>query len=451
MINTKLQNIIDTKSAIGNAINNKGGSITVETPFYEYAPAIENISTGGGAYSTFVAQAQDNSKYTVYTGYDSQTNPTPNLSNNFAFNRWLLNNSATGDVVLSNVVVAVGGNFNGPNTVTNESNISLLANSSVNYSGAMQSVKINNGFIYEAGEGPSFVANIHKYHESNLVLVGNTPDYGGNIFALAINNGYVYAGGFNNTTTFLGSVARYLESNLAFDCRAITYNGIIFDIVINNGYVYVGGDGNATRGRDIKKYHESNLAFVGNTSTYGDAINNLSINNGFIYAGGGYGNYPVRKYHESNLVFVGNTPNYGATIQSIITNNGFIYVGGQTQSGVNRGISRYYESNLTFDASSGNYPSTGNGGIRSLGLANGFIYASGTSPFGGTNAVIAKYYESNLVLLANSALQPQLLASALNNSKIYTVGAANTYVRQFGQFGEQLEQISFYNITNIKE
>jgi len=46
MINAKLQNIIDTKSAIGNAIVNKGGTITGATPFYSYASQIDNISTG---------------------------------------------------------------------------------------------------------------------------------------------------------------------------------------------------------------------------------------------------------------------------------------------------------------------------------------------------------------------------------------------------------------------
>lgn len=70
MINAKLQNIIDTKSAIGNAIVNKGGTITESTPFYSYASEIDNISTG----SVLTGDATVNDVLIGKTFYSSDAN-----------------------------------------------------------------------------------------------------------------------------------------------------------------------------------------------------------------------------------------------------------------------------------------------------------------------------------------------------------------------------------------
>jgi hypothetical protein len=389
MINTKLQNIIDTKSAIGNAINNKGGSITSETPFYEYAPAIENISTGGGAYSTFVAQAQDNSLYTVYNGYDSITNPTPNLSNNFAFNQWLLNNSATGDIVLSNVVVEAGGNFNGPNVSFNEANLSFV-NNTANYGGTIFSVTTNNGFIY-AGGGTNLT--VQKFHESNLAFVGNTANYGAIIEAITTNDGFIYVGGRALSGTNRG-VSKFYESNLALVGNTANYGGIIYSVTTNNGFVYAGGQTNQT----VQKFHESNLAFVGNTPNLGGAAYAVTTNNGFIYA---TAFEFLGKYYESNLALVSNAAVTGVA-QTITTNNGFVYIVTGGGFPANTSVSKYYESNLAFVSNTANYGGT----IESVTTNNGFIYAGGD-----TNRTVKKFEEAGLTP----------------------------------------ENITFYNITNIKE
>ena len=47
-IDNKLQTIIDIKEDIGDAINNKGGTITSSTPFAQYATQIDNLQIGGG-------------------------------------------------------------------------------------------------------------------------------------------------------------------------------------------------------------------------------------------------------------------------------------------------------------------------------------------------------------------------------------------------------------------
>jgi hypothetical protein len=448
MINAKLQNIIDTKSAIGNAINNKGGSITSETPFYEYAPAIENISTGGGAYSTFVAQAQDNSLYTVYNGYDSITNPTPNLSNNFAFNRWLLNNSATGDVVLSNVVVAAGGNFNGTNFSFNEASMPFV-NNTANYGGIIYTTHTNNGFLYVGGDGLSGVnRGVSKFNESTLVLVGNTANYhnigtsvAGRIRSVTTNNGFLYAGGES-----IRYLIKYDESNLSRIGQTPSYGGDIYSVKVNNNFIYLAGDTTFNSNIfHIKQYHESNLALSQNGVNYGANIKSIAINNGFIYAGGvqldGV-NRGVAKYHESNLALVGNTVNYGygAIIETIAINNGFIYAGGRGQEQVYK----YGEDNLTFIGNTASYGAT----INSISIVDGFIYVGGTS----TVQQVKKYHESNLVFVGNTVnVGGTIEAITTNNGFIYASGDANRTVKKFEQKQTVAEQIPFYNITNIKE
>jgi hypothetical protein len=436
MINTKLQNIIDTKSAIGNAINNKGGSITVDTPFYEYAPAIENISSGGGAYSTWVAQAQDNSKYTVYNGYDSVTNPTPNLSNNFAFNRWLLNNSATGDVILSNVVVASGGNYNGPNIVRDDTKMDFVSNT-LSYGGIIASIAVNNGFIYAVGNTTNLV---RKYNESTLAVVGNSASYGDNITTIAINNGFIYVGGVGGESA---RVRRIDENNLAFVANASSeYEPSIFSIAIKDGFIYAGGAALTGVNRGVVQYHEGNLVRAGSTGNYGGTIRTVAANNGFFYAGG-VGANAVRKYNESTRAIVGNTASYGGTVETIAINNGFIYAGGLTANVVRK----YDESTLALVGNTATY----GGGINSITINNGFIYVGGVT-LTGTNRGVAKYHESNLVLVGNTVNYGGTITSiAINNGFIYAGGATNNTVQKFNEFGNSPEQFPYYNITSIKE
>ena len=48
-IANKLKNIINCKNAIRTSINNKGGNITENSKFSDYATAINNLSAGGGS------------------------------------------------------------------------------------------------------------------------------------------------------------------------------------------------------------------------------------------------------------------------------------------------------------------------------------------------------------------------------------------------------------------
>jgi hypothetical protein len=501
MINTKLQNIIDTKSAIGNAIVNKGGTITSETPFFNYAAQIDGISTGTpqtifqasdgskwaltnavnltnvsnnvtsdfnwwqpannstsdpilnvgtvngnisgnirivqvnqvniAQYVNFVATDTLGGKYVGFNGFDQITNPTP--TGNTTFNRWLLNNSATGTVIFANTTVTNGGTFNGPNAIsTNEFSMPFV-NNTANYGADIYAVTINNGFIYVGGDN----LTVQKFYEDNLAFVGNTPSYGGDILSVTTNNGFIYVGGRTNNT-----VQKFYEDNLAFVGNTASYGRVITSVTTNNGFIYAGGGNQTGVNRGISKFYESNLVLVGNTANYGGTIFSVTTNNGFIYVGGGNINL-VRKYNESTLSIVGNTVNYGGTIRSITTNNGFIYAGGDALLETNRGVSKFHESNLVRVGNTVNY----GGDIESITTNNGFIYAGG-----GTNQTVQKFYEDNLAFVANTnSYGGSIYTVTTNNGFIYTGGSTNLTVQKFYEAQLVFESLTFYTATKIKE
>jgi hypothetical protein len=502
MINTKLQNIIDTKSAIGNAIVNKGGTITSETPFYNYAEQIDGISTGtpqiifqasdgskwaltnavnlvndagnvthafnwwqpannststpilnsgtvtgnistiGGGirivrvnqvnitqYLGFVAQDDNGAKYEAFNGYDFYTNPTP--TGNTTFNRWLLNNSATGTVVFANATFTTG-TYNGSNTTVNESLMNLTANSP-SYGVTILTMAINNGFVYVGGSSV-----VRKYHESNLALVGSLPSYGGNVTSIAINNGFIFTGGRTTPTTDV-ELKVYYESNLALydetDHESST-NIATSSMLIDNGIIYT------ARGNFIRKAHESNLANISNVPNYASLIETIAINNGFIYAGGSPRtgvNRGVIKFNPSTAAVVGSTPNYGGQILSITTNNGFIYVGGAT----NQTVQKFYEDNLAFVGNTISY----GGNISTIAINNGFIYAGG-----GINLTVQKFNETTLEFVGNTISYGGVIFSVTtNNGFIYAGGGTVNLVRKYEDKGLDRDNQTFYNITSIKE
>jgi hypothetical protein len=509
MINTKLQSIIDTKSAIGNAIVNKGGTITGATPFFNYAAQIDGISTGtpqtifaasdgskwaltnavnlvndagnvthdfnrwqpannstsdpilnvgtvGANISGNIAIVQVNqvniaqyenivindttgAKYVGYNGYDFITNPTP--TGNTTFNRWLLNNSASGTVLFANTTIVNSGTFKGLNTTFNHTNLAFIGNT-VTYAGTIRSVTTNDGFIYVGGaNGPNATtfaqSNVRKYHESNLAFVGNTAAYGGGINSITTNDGFIYVGGVTTN-----AVRKYHESNLAFVGATVSYGGTILSITTNDGFIYAGGQTNQT----VQKFHESNLVRVGNTASYGGGIWSITTNNGFIYAGGDT-NQTVQKFHESNLVFVGNTASYGGNIFSVTTNDGFIYVGGAT----NETVQKFYEDNLAFVGNTASYGGT----ITSITTNDGFIYVGGSNGLNATTFAqsnVRKFYESNLAFVGNTVnYGGSIISITTNNRFIYVGGQTNNTVKKFQEADVIPDNQTVYTATKIKE
>lgn len=387
----------------------------------------KGMSGGGvGNYSTWVVQDEAGAKYVAYNGYDFVTNPTPS-STNLTYNQWLLNNSASGTIVLSNTVMALDF-YNGPNTVVNESNIATPDQfSSPTFSGNCLSVAHNGNYAYAALSG---LFAIRKYHLSNLRETGiQTNSYGGVIFATAINNGFVYAAGAAN-----GRTLKYHESNLVLVGNTVNYGSNVSQLAINNGFIY------ATGGTDIKKYHEGNLVFVGNSASYGATILSMAINNGFVFIGG-FGNNTVRRYHESNLVLANSSVDNFAPINAITIDDGFVYAsyaGGGT-------IRRFFENNLATSATS--TFRSGNGSFFSLSVSGNFIYGSGD-----TNTAIHKYHKSNLVFLAGTQAFGGIVRSlkATNQNEII-VGGNLTRLSSFVQKTASNDVQTYYTITNVKE
>jgi hypothetical protein len=499
MINTKLQNIIDTKSAIGNAIVNKGGTITSETPFFNYAAQIDGISTGT---PQTIFEASDGSKWAL-TNAVNLVNDAGNVTSDF--NYWQPANNSTSDPILNvgTVGANISGNiqlvpvnqvniaqyvnivatdtdgakyegFNGYDSVTNPTptgnttfNQWLLNNSA---SGTV--IFANATFTTGTYNGPNVSSN-----ESNLAFINNTASYGGTITTITTNNGFIYVGGetnqrvqkffesnlaratgtnvsnsyggdifsitTNNGFIYVGGlsnqrVQKFHEGNLAFVGSTVDYGGGILSVTTNNGFIYAGGYTNRT----VQKFHESNLVRVGNTAGYGGDIYSVTTNNGFIYAGGDL-NLTVQKFYESNLVRVGNTAAYGGDIKTVTTNNGFIYVGGAGTGGNTRTVQKFHESNLAFVDNTANY----GGIIFSITTNNGFIYVGG-----GTNQRVQKFYESNLVFLASTNVYGSSIFSiTTNNGFIYAGGLSNQTIQKFQEKGTVLDTQTFYTATKIKE
>jgi hypothetical protein len=327
MINTKLQSIIDTKSAIGNAIVNKGGTITGETPFFNYAAQIDGLATGA-----------------TIDGYDES-----------AFFLLKQATNAYGgqvrEIGVNNGYVYVVGETNRTIKRYYENNLVFLDNSS-SYGADIRAIAINNGFVYIAGNTASGVnRGISKFFESNLTLSSNSANFGGVINAIAINNGFIFATGNTSAT-----IKKYYESNLVLAAESPVITAVR-DIAINNGYVYTGAN-------DVKRYHEGNLVLDINSANYGGILQSVEIHNGYVYLGGAT-SIDIKRYYESNLTYLDNTISIGGVLVLGIkgVNNSIYGVG-------SNGIFKFYESNLSL-IKTDIYPTN-----AGLAFNNGFIYAS---------------------------------------------------------------------------
>jgi hypothetical protein len=500
MINAKLQSIIDTKSAIGNAIVNKGGTITGETPFFNYAAQIDGISTGTpqtifaasdgskwaltnavnltnvsnnvtsdfnwwqpanngtsdpilnvgtvngnisgnirivqvnqvniAQYGNIVATDTLGGKYVGFNGYDSQTNPTP--TNTATFNRWLLNNSATGTVIFANATFTTG-IYNGPNSSINEASVTFVQNSP-NYGGTIRALTSNGNFVYAAG---ATTETIRKYHKSNLAFDSNSPSYGATPLELATNNGFIYAVGSSTNN----DLRKYHEGNLAFVGNA-PYGNIIYGLAINNGFIFIGGGGTANY---ITKYHESNLVLVGNSSRYNADITSMTINNGFVFAGGWLSEGKIKKYHESNLGFSAESPNLGVIMWGLSVNNGFVYTAGHTGR-----VFKNHESNLV---NSANSTITNSFSARSIKAETDYVYVGGDNNGGSTGSgQIQKFYSSNLVLLAQTNnYGGAIFKISTDSNNVYAGGFGAQTVHTYSKASITPDNQTFYSITKIKE
>ena len=344
MINTKLQSIIDTKSAIGNAIVNKGGTITTNTPFFNYAAQIDGLASGSTIDGYDESRLQSINKIQEYGGVIQSQK-------------------------INNGYVYVAGRTNRTVQKYHESNLVFVGNTA-SYGSDIETIAINNGFIYVGGGGSN--NSVQKYHESNLAFVGNTVNYGGLIKSIAINNSKIFVGGYDNrVSSFTGTVQVFNESTLSFINNTAGYGDVIAVIKLSNGFIYVGGD---TPSNQIQVFGEANLSRTINSGNIGGLVRSLAVNNGFVYVNPNNVNR-LQKRHASNLSLQSNTTNTYESIlhaDGIAINNGFIYTGGATTGIKTNHITKFFESNLA-EVSSQQYGF----GMRTITFNNNALFVAG--------------------------------------------------------------------------
>jgi hypothetical protein len=311
MINTKLQNIIDTKSAIGNAIVNKGGTITESTPFYEYAGQIDNISTGG----TFDLE---NSTFRTNTGEVYQYLPrSERFINQTSFNVWVLNNNAdTTHLLYNNVISLINLGY--------EKNVGLLYNntSSVN----ANQLRKDENYVYAINSTTFMV------YDFNLTLINNVA-VGGTSFV--VDNDYIYIGGASSADI-------YYKNNLTYK-NTITFPNSSRLVYVNNNFLY------GTSGTRLARYNLLNDTTE--NINYGNTITTTYFDNNFIYVGGSFNNnvsfgWSVLIVNESNFGVHSNLRNLGLAlpnIQNVLVDNEFIYV--SLRNSANEFLRKYNKSN----------------------------------------------------------------------------------------------------------
>jgi hypothetical protein len=387
--------------------------------------------TGGGEapgnYSTWVVADENGAKYEVLSNVNTGIY---NGVNTYEFNRWVLNNSATGNVVLNNTSMTTG-SFIGNNTTFNENNISFVTHSGEGASSLQEQILINNQKIYAKSSSD----NILVWDEKDLIWINS---FGVNIRNyININNGFIYGGSNNGLNNF---ISKYSEDNLTLIGNTVNAAGFVTAIAFNDGFVYVGHN------NILRKYREDNLFFVGNAATYAGIIRTIAINDGHVYIGGT--SNIIRKYNESTLSVVANSLSYGGNIRNLIINNSFIYAVGNNGTNAIQGrqssIRRYREDNLAFVNNSVNF---GNN-IVSIVLYKNFIYISGQED---DYPLITKHREDNLQAVAtiDTSLQRQGPDYfAIKNDYMY-VGHAEPYISVYTT-KEVINPETYYAINKVK-
>jgi hypothetical protein len=412
------------------------GNLTLVNNTVNYGGHINSITTNNGF--IYVGGSSNRTIQKFQEG-EVQYEQVPS----YTFNRWLLNNGATGTVLFANTTIVNGGTYNGPNVIANPSNITLTGTSS-SYLGAIYGVVINDGNMFVGGHNGTFANGIHgntsfirKYNLSSLTITANSGNHNSIVQSMTLNNGFLYSG---TSSSGVSLIRKWHESNLVQSASVNYGGGTTYSMVTNGGFLF------AAIGQGLQKFHESNLV-----RTINQSINPLFFrivqNNGFIY-GAGFNPPGIFKYHQSNLAFVGNTANLPSTVESLAVANGFLY----THSNQNI-ISKFNEQTLAFVENSPIIPV--NGYIYDLVHNNGFIYV-GLRANNTSNGITYKYYADNLQFVGNTLEHTgRINNTAVFEGNIYTsliyANATNSVVLRHKDGSTDQEALTFYTATKIKE
>jgi hypothetical protein len=237
----------------------------------------------------FIAQAINGTKYVHYNGINFVNNTLPSTT---TFNVWLVNNSASGSLLVNNVVSTTFlGNITGNVTGTNES-VFALARTGANYHSPSPSQDImylnvsNNGLVFVALPQRS-IWSIYNFTTGafidNRTYTQPTVNYEGNVdFALSNDSVYVAVG---------ANVRRFSQSNNTIIADNGSGSGY-FAAYLNNGFVYALSSFNY-----VSKFREDNLQKLGDVYIDSRPFR-ATFHNGSMYVSGGQRSYRII---ESNL------------------------------------------------------------------------------------------------------------------------------------------------------
>jgi hypothetical protein len=444
---TVFQDSTGAKWARTNVVNLTNVSNNVTSDFNWWQPAnnttsdaILNVGTVGAnisgnirlvpvnqvniaQYVNFVATDTTGAKYEGFNGYDFFNNPTP--TGNTTFNRWLLNNSATGTIIFANVTMTTG-NYAGPNSTINQASLTQRYSFSTGsfFTGVSENeYAFNDGNYYHRTS-----STLHKIRDTgtSFSYISNGSVDGG-ITTLKVNNGFIIAGRS-------GAVLKYHESNFANTGQSGTTRSFTTSrsSLVKNNLVFIGED-------QIHIFHESNLSKIGNTPFFENSVGYMDRVNNNLYASS-LGRGFVHKYAFNSYTLTTNLV-IGGGIFGIKTDSNFVYVLNSTQ------IRKYHESNLTLAANSANITVSGPSRGSGLNIANGFIFMSyNASGFG-----FKKFHASNLVevggttAVGQSFIEPQIYGNTVvlfNSSQVLS---------SWNTSSASPSNQTFYTATKIKE
>jgi hypothetical protein len=449
MINTKLQNIIDTKAAIGNAIVNKGGTITSSTPFYNYAAEIDNLETGGGGglvtFGGWAIQDVNGVKYETYNGYDYVTNPTPNPNDYLDFNFWRINNNTTRELISNDaIMLTTTRNFAGEGTISlNIANMSpiIIKNTFSEVGGRIKSIAFDNGFLYLAANNSSPTDRSIAKYDSNLNFIEKGPPINNialtaSLFEfLKIKEDFIYV-----STSFEPRIFKIHKGNLTFATSSVNHFGNIWSFDLDSNYVYLG------HGNNLKRYWKDNLINTGLATPTGlPNITRVIVDNDHLYVyhnGTSNVTTTIRKYNKENFELLQSinewwTPNSASGNMTL--EGDFIYAITATQ------LHKLYKENLTVVAN----VSSSFGIAPRVWYNNNFIYTSNNGA-----ATIRRYHASNLVFV-NSAVYAGLASNGpymtFGNNKIYVMGVySSNNVSMLTEAGGAGDTVSLFSVNKIR-
>lgn len=152
----------------------------------------------------------------------------------------------------------------------NISTLTLVAQDSVGYGGAMQAGVVDNEYIYVGG---NTVFTVKKFNKQTLELVTNSPGVSSAITTIAQDLDYLYVG--NGTGN---KIYKFLKSNLS-TVKQITTTRDIDSIALDDEYIYVNDI------YSISKYSKGDLTFNIKSLDYSSGkVKKIIIDGDFLYA-----------------------------------------------------------------------------------------------------------------------------------------------------------------------